>query len=91
MNEIIVYGSDLCPACIEMKEYFKGNHIDYTYYDITLDLQDLKRFLKIRDENSLYDEVKKEGKIGIPTIIIGEEMVIDFGEEQMERLDSLLR
>ncbi len=90
MKEIIVYGSHLCISCVEMKEYFERHHIDYTFYDITLDLQALKRFLKIREESPLYDEIKKQGKIGIPIIMIGEEMILDFGEEQIKKLNQLL-
>jgi len=29
----------------------------------------LKEFLKLRDENPLFDEIKREGKIGIPCIV----------------------
>ncbi|WP_213818831.1 hypothetical protein [Garciella nitratireducens] len=91
MKEMMVYGSYLCSSCIEMQEYFETHSIDYTFYDITLDLQALKRFLKLREESPIFDEVKKEGKIGIPTIIIGEEMILDFGEKQIERLNQLLK
>ena len=44
-----IYGSDLCPDCIECKYNLDRNNIEYENKDITRNLKDLKEFLKLRD------------------------------------------
>jgi len=41
----------------------------------------LKEFLKIRDENPLFDAVREKGSIGIPTIVKADGSVtLDWAE-----------
>lgn len=46
----------------------------------------MKRFLKIRDTSPLYDEVRARGAIGLPTIVMDDEVMIGFEKEQIDRL-----
>lgn len=46
------------------------NDVDFEYRDIGEDDQANLQFEKLRNEFSIYDEVKKSGKVGIPTIVI---------------------
>jgi glutaredoxin-related protein len=46
----------------------------------------MKRFLKIRDTNPLYVPVKEEGRIGIPTVVIDDEVMLGLEDEQIEEL-----
>lgn len=64
-----VYGSLLCPDCVACKRAFEEKGIEFEYHDFGEDLPALKNFLTIRDSNPLFDEVKKDGGIGIPCII----------------------
>ena len=66
---MIIYGSMLCPDCVECKKDLDAAGTRYDYRDISENLLYLKEFLKIRDENPLFHEVKAEGKIGIPCIL----------------------
>lgn len=86
MKKVIVYGSPLCPGCVEAKAYLTNKGVDFIYQDISNDLGALKRFLKIRDTSSLYDLSREKGAIGIPTIIVDEEITVGFEEEKMEEL-----
>lgn len=86
MKKIIVYGSPLCPGCVEAKEYLTQKGINFIYQDISNDLGALKRFLKIRDTNALYDFSKEKGAIGIPTIVVDDEITIGFEKEQMDEM-----
>lgn len=63
-----VYGSPLCPGCVQCKEAFEKAGIPYVYMDITGNLRFLKMFLKLR-EDSGFDEVRERGQIGIPCIV----------------------
>lgn len=72
-----------------MKKYFGENNIEYTFHDISLDFQALRDFLKIRDNSSLYDHIRQVGRVGLPTIIIEDQMIIGFNEEEIYRLNEL--
>ncbi len=63
-----IYGSMLCPDCVECREDLDRAGVEYEFLDFAKDLKNLKAFLKLRDENPLFDECRAEGKIGIPCI-----------------------
>ena len=65
-----IIGSNLCPHCIEAKNFCDKHGIDYEFIDINASLANLKMFLKHRDQDPQYEEVKKKGQIGIPTLIL---------------------
>jgi glutaredoxin-related protein len=71
---------------VELKEVLSENGIEFTYYDISLDFGALKRFLKIRDTNPLYIPVKEGGRVGIPTVILDNEVMLGLEDEQIEEL-----
>lgn len=66
---ITIYGSELCPDCVEAKKLFDEKGVSYKFKNITDDLKNLKEFLAIRDKNSLFLETKEKGGIGIPCIV----------------------
>lgn len=51
-----------------------------------MDLGALKRFLRLRDSNPLFDGVREKGGIGLPAIIIDDEVMIDFDREKLEEM-----
>ena len=63
-----IYGSQLCPDCVKCKEELEKAEVPFLYLNISESLLYLKKFLKIREENPLFDEIRKNGKIGIPCI-----------------------
>ena len=67
---ITFYGSPHCPHCRDCKGNFDANGIEYEYIDITGSMKALKQFLKLRDTLPLYDEVRAEGRVGIPTLVL---------------------
>ena len=64
-----IYGSKLCPDCVECLEAFDRHGVSYEYFDFSENLQNLKEFLSLRDRESLFDPIKTAGSIGIPCII----------------------
>lgn len=64
-----IYGSMLCPDCVRCREELDKAGIAYEFLDFGENLQNLKDFLKLRDASPLFDEVRREGKIGIPCIV----------------------
>lgn len=64
-----IYGSLLCPDCVQCKNDLAAAGIEFVYLDFSEDLRNLKTFLAIRDTNPLFEEVKQRGGIGIPCIV----------------------
>lgn len=64
-----VYGNLSCPDCMRLKESFDKHGISYEYYDVLSDLGTFKGFLRLRDKEKAFDEVKEFGKIGIPALV----------------------
>lgn len=64
-----IYGSMLCPDCVRCREDLDRAGVAYEYLDFSENLKNLKEFLKLRDENDLFVEVKRNGGIGIPCIV----------------------
>ena len=63
-----VFGSKMCPDCVEMRKAFDAEGVGYEYFDITEDLKNLKEFLKIRDLDAEFAKIRGSGGIGIPAV-----------------------
>ena len=61
--------------------------IQYVVQDITTGMLPLKQFLKYRDTRPEFDEMKKNGRVGLPCIVINNGEKILF--ELPENLDEL--
>ena len=64
-----IYGSTLCPDCVNCVRELKEANVGFEYCDFAENLSHLKEFLKLRDENSAFIEIRVAGKIGIPCIL----------------------
>ncbi len=64
-----IYGSALCPDCVACKTAFDANHIAYEFVDINKSLPALKEFLKRRDTDPAFSEIRGSGRIGIPALV----------------------
>ena len=64
-----IYGSMMCPDCVACRKDLDEAGIAYEYLDFSENLGNLKEFLSLRDGNEAFDEVKAEGRIGIPCIL----------------------
>ncbi|WP_036730399.1 glutaredoxin domain-containing protein [Peptoniphilus mikwangii] len=78
---ITVFISGKCPDCPPAIQAFENSDLDYDIIDITENMSNLKKFLKYRDFHPYFDAIKASGKVGIPTIMIGDgEKFIEFDE-----------
>lgn len=66
---IKIYGTTTCPDCVLVDEQVKGND-KYEVIDIGAHARNLKAFLNLRDTSPVFDEVKKNGGIGIPCFVL---------------------
>lgn len=61
-----MYGSLLCPDVLSAIEVLQSKKIEYEFIDITTNLGNLKAFIKLRESNHRFDEVRACDGIGIP-------------------------
>lgn len=66
---IKVYGSPLCPDCVEAKANLDADQIPYEFIDITASIPKLREFLNLRDHDPAFLPVKENGSVGIPAIV----------------------
>ena len=59
--KVIMYGTHLCKDTL-----YAIYKLEDKGADLEASLTEMKAFLKIRDEEALFDGPKKEGKIGVP-------------------------
>lgn len=68
---IIMYGTEICPDCVQAKDLLKDRkNIELDYRNITENTRTLKEFLAYRDHEDMFHTVKDEGRIGIPFFIL---------------------
>ena len=69
MPMLKIYGSMLCPDCVQCREDLDKAGVAYEYLDFSENLKNLKEFLAIRDSEPIFDSVREQGSIGIPCIV----------------------
>lgn len=77
---IKIYSMETCPDCTYVEEQIQGNS-NYEIIDIGHHVRNLKEFMKIRDNNPIFDEVKNIGSIGIPCFVLEDGTVTLSPEE----------
>lgn len=78
-----VYGSEICSGCREFKALIQERGLQVEFVEITENVANMRAFLRIRDENPLFDAIRAEGRIGIPFF------VSDEGEVTLDRNQAL--
>mgnify|MGYP001567363694 CR=1 FL=1 len=77
MKNVTIYSTPSCHFCHIAKNFFKANNIAYTEYDVASDLQKRKEM------------VEKSGQMGVPVIIIDDEVIIGFNKPKIAQLLGL--
>lgn len=70
------YGSLTCIDCVEAIKYFKAINFQYEFIDINENIENLKDFLKIRDNRLEFKEIKELGYVGIPAILMENDSIV---------------
>lgn len=65
-----MYGTELCPDCVEAIEALKNTEHEVDYRSFSLCTENIKEFLRIRDVEPMFDEIKEAGNIGIPLFVL---------------------
>lgn len=75
MKEVTIYSTPTCHFCHMAKDYFDEKGVKYTDYNVMEDLEKRQEMLE------------KSGQMGVPVIMIGDEIIIGFDQP---RINSLL-
>jgi glutaredoxin-related protein len=69
--KIIMYGTEICPDCVEAKkQLMNSTDIELDYRNITEKTATLKEFLSYRDHEKVFEPIIERGSIGIPFFIL---------------------
>ena len=74
MAHVTIYSTPGCTFCKMAKEYFVDNDVAFEEHDVSV------------DEEKRNEMVEKSGQLGVPVIVIGNELVIGFDEAKIEEL-----
>lgn len=66
---IKIYGMKSCPDCVAVDKQVEGDS-RYQVIDIGEHVRLLKEYLRLRDNNPVFDEAKKKGYAGIPCFVL---------------------
>ncbi len=74
MKQVFIYSTPTCVYCKMAKEFFSKNKIPFEERDVAFDA-------KNRDEM-----IQRTGQLGVPVILVDEEVVIGFDQKRLEEL-----
>jgi glutaredoxin 3 len=73
-KRVVIYSTPTCPYCKRAKDYLTRKGIPYREYNVAA------------DRDAAKEMVKKSGQMGVPVILIGDEVLIGFNQTQLDRL-----
>ncbi len=74
MNKVIVYSTPTCHFCHMAKDFFKEKNIAFEDFDVSQDLAKRKEM------------VDKSGQMGVPVILIGNQIIVGFNKPKIVEL-----
>ncbi len=73
-KKVVIYSTPTCPYCKKAKEYFSQKGISYVDYDVA------------KDRDKAKEMIQKSGQMGVPVIMIDEEIVVGFNQSKIDEL-----
>lgn len=73
-RNVVVYSTQSWPWCHRAKEYLSQKGVAYTDYDVGVDREKAREM------------VQKSGQMGVPVIIIDNEIVVGFNQNLLDKL-----
>lgn len=83
--KITMYGIRSCPDSRNAEKLLKEKQLAFTFLDFAEDPVWLKEFLQRRDHSPLFEEIRKNGGIGIPYFELEDGTKTFNVEEVLER------
>ena len=74
MAKVKVFSTPSCSYCATLKEFLKGNNVEFEDIDVS------------QDETALDEMVEKSGQMSVPVIDIDGEIIIGFDKKKVVKL-----
>jgi len=74
MKKVQIYSTPTCSYCHMAKEFFNKNNVNYDDFDVAVNLEKRKEM------------VEKSGQMGVPVILIGNELIVGFDKAKISGL-----
>lgn len=79
--KVTIIGSHLCPDTLAALNKLSAVGAEIDFKDILSCHADLKEYLKLRDTNALYEEIRGTERLGIPCFILeNNELTMDINK-----------
>lgn len=85
MSKPVLFYSAECPDTPSFVEELKALNVDYEEIEVQSTLPNLKRFLRLRDNEAVFDEAKAKGYAGLPALLLEDGRVI-LDEAQLKSI-----
>ena len=77
MKPVSIYTTVTCGYCKMAKEFFQKNNVEFQEFDVGKDLERRKEM------------IEKSGQMGVPVIMVGDDMIVGFNESKLKGLLGL--
>lgn len=71
MKNVTIYTTPTCHFCQLAKEFFAEKNVQYTAYDVT------------QDAEKREEMIQMTGQLGVPVIVIGDDIMVGFDREKV--------
>jgi glutaredoxin 3 len=71
---VTVYSTPTCPFCNQLKEHLSKNNIEFENIDVSA------------DQEKAQEMIKKSGQMGVPVLEVGDEVIVGFDREKVNKL-----
>jgi glutaredoxin-like YruB-family protein len=72
-KKVRIYSTPTCPYCIRVKEFLKGNNIDFEDIDISTNPAETQEMIRI------------SGQMGVPVLDIEGEIIVGFDKDRIKQ------
>ena len=74
MSTVTIYSTPSCHFCHMAKDFFKEKNVEFVDFDVAADLEKRKEM------------ITKSGQMGVPVIIIGDQLIVGFNKPKIVEL-----
>ncbi|MEA2701398.1 MAG: hypothetical protein QOE22_107 [Candidatus Parcubacteria bacterium] len=68
---VTIYSTPTCHFCQLAKEFLTQNNVAYTEHNVASDLE------------RRQEMIEKSGQMGVPVIVVGDELIVGFDKEKL--------
>ena len=74
MHDVKIYTTPTCTWCTASKRYFRQRGVQYQEIDVS------------RDQHSAHEMVHLSGQMGVPVIVVDNEVIVGFDKQRLDQL-----